>query len=110
MIGSDARIALPEAQETQQQPRWGDEIKCPAPAEVSADQSTDHIAERATDRNRRAKDRHDPTPLFDGEKVGQDCRRRRPIAAFANSNANSSCEENRECCCETGAAAGQAPQ
>src|SRR4030095_5520715 len=107
---SDARVPLPETQHAQQQPRRSNEIKCPAPAEVSANQSTDHIAERAADWNRRAKNRHDATPLFDREKVGQDCRRRGSVAAFANSNANSSCKKNRECCRETGAAAGQAPQ
>src|SRR5206468_5339121 len=110
MIRCDARVALPEAQETQEQPWRGNEIKCPAPAEMSTDQSTDHIAERAANWNRRAKNRHDATPRFDWEKIGQDRRRRWPIAAFANSDTNSSCKENRECCCETGAAAGQAPQ
>src|SRR6266478_4076451 len=110
MIRRDTRIALPEAQQSEQQPWRCNEIKCPAPAKVSADRSADYVAERATDRNRRAKDRHDATTCFDREKIGQNRRRCRSVAAFANSNAYSSCEENRECCCETGAAAGQAPQ
>ena len=110
MICGDARVALPEAQQAQQQPRRGDQIKCPAPAEVSADQSADDIAERAANWNRRAKNRHDATTRFDREKIGQDRRRRRTVAAFANSNAYASRKENRECRRETGAAAGQAPQ
>src|SRR5258707_14521811 len=97
MIRCDARVALPEAQETQEQPWRGNEIKCPAPAEMSTDQSADHIAERAANRNRRTKNRHDATPRFDWEKIGQDSPRRRPVAAFANSDAYPSRKKNAEC-------------
>src|SRR6266498_4072353 len=96
MIRSDARVALPEAQKAQQQPRRGDEIKCPAPAEVSADQSADHITKGAANGNRGVENRHDPTPCFDRKKIGQDCWCSRAIPAFANSNANASRKENRE--------------
>src|SRR6266498_1400424 len=101
MIRSDAWVALPEAQKAQQQSRRGNEIKCPAPAEVSADQSTDHITKGAADWNRGVKNRHDPTPCFDRKKIGQDCWRRRAIAAFADSNAYASRKENRERRCQT---------
>src|SRR5438552_6405500 len=107
---SDTRVAMPEAQQAQQQTRRCDKIKCPAPTKVSADQSTDYIAERAADWNRRAKNRHDPTTRFDREEIGQNGRCGRPVAAFTNSYANSSREENAECHRETGAAAGQTPQ
>src|SRR5947208_11975127 len=110
MICSDTRIALPEAQQSEQQPWRCNEIKCPAPAKVSADRSADYVAERATDWNRRAKNRHDATPCFDWEKVRQNRRRRRPISAFANSNAYASYKENRECRRQAGAAARNAPQ
>src|SRR5437764_4820875 len=107
---TNARVALPETQQTQQQARRRYEIKCPAPAEASTNQSANNIAECAADRNGRVKDRHDATAFFDREKVGQDCRCCRAVAAFANSNANSSRKENGECRRQTGAAAGQAPQ
>src|SRR6266850_833126 len=110
MIRCDARVALPEAQETQEQPWRGNEIKCPAPAEMSTDQSADHIAERAANRNRRTKNRHDATPRFDWEKIGQDRRGRRPVAAFANSDAYASRKENAECRGKTRPTAGQTPQ
>src|SRR6266480_3361318 len=110
MICSDTRIALPEAQQSEQQPWRCNEIKCPAPAKVSADRSADYVAERATDRNRRAKDRHDATTCFDREKIGQNRRRCRSVAALANSNAYASCKENRECRRQAGAAARNAPQ
>src|SRR5882724_7858105 len=105
----NARITLPKAQQAQQQARWGDEIKSPAPAKVSADQSADDIAECAANRNGGAKNRHDSTSCFDREKIGQDRRRRWPIAAFTNSNAYASRKEDRERRRETGSAAGQAP-
>src|SRR5213078_4593213 len=79
-------------------------------AEASTNQSANNIAECAADRNGRVKDRHDATAFFDREKVGQDCRCCRAVAAFANSNANSSRKENGECRRQTGAAAGQTPQ
>src|SRR5439155_16096933 len=94
---TNARVALPETQQTQQQARRRYEIKCPAPAEASTNQSANNIAECAADRNGRVKDRHDATAFFDREKVGQDCRWCRVVAAFANSNANSSCQENIDC-------------
>src|SRR5437762_3550784 len=40
----NARTALPETEQAQQQTRRRDEIKCPAPAEVSTDQAADHIS------------------------------------------------------------------
>src|SRR6266540_5850052 len=110
MIRSDTRVALPEAQKTEQQTRRCNEIKRPAPAKMSTDQATDNITKGAADWNRCTKNRHDATPRFDWEKIGQDRRRRRPVAAFANSNEHTSCNENRECRGQTGAAAGQAPQ
>src|SRR5206468_5548963 len=93
MIRCDARVALPEAQETQEQPWRGNEIKCPTPAEMSTDQSADHIAERAANWNRRAKNRHDATPRFDWKKIRQDRRRRWSVAAFANPNKDTSSEQ-----------------
>jgi len=45
---------------------------------MSTDQSADHVAERAANWNRCAKNRHDATPRFDWKKIGQDRRRRRP--------------------------------
>src|SRR5437667_1850050 len=107
---TNARVALPETQQTQQQARRRYEIKCPAPAEASTNQSANNIAECAADRNGRVKDRHDATAFFDQEKVGQDCRCCRAVAAFANSNANSSRKEYGECRRQPGAAAGQTPQ
>src|SRR5215469_6155248 len=110
MIGSHTRIALPKTPKAQQQPWRGDQIKCPTPAEVSTDQSTNYIAERAANWNRRVKNRHHATPCFNWEKIRQDRWRRRPITAFANSDADASCKENGECRRKTGAAAGEAPQ
>src|SRR6266545_2485487 len=110
MVRLDAWVSLPEAQQAEQQPRRGNQIKCPPPTEVSADQSTDHIAERAANWNRCTKNRHDPTPLFDREKVGQDRGRCGSVAALANSNTHASRKENSECRGKTGTAAGQAPQ
>src|SRR6266536_6639702 len=107
---SNARIALPETEQTQQQTRRRHEIKCPAPTEMGTDHAADDIAQRAANRNGGAKNRHDPAAYFDREKIGQDCRRSRAVAAFANSNANSSRKENGERRCQTGAAAGQTPQ
>src|SRR5205814_7708970 len=106
----NARIALPETQQPQQQTRWRREIKCPAPAEVSTDQAADDIAQRTADWNGGAKNRHDPAAYFDGEKIGQDCRCSRAVTAFANSNANESRKENSERRRQTGAAAGHAPK
>src|SRR5438067_6015826 len=105
-----ARIALPETQQAQQQTRRRDKIKCPTPAEMSANLSADDISQRAADWNSCAKNRHDATAFFDREKIGQDCQCSRAVVTFANSNANSSRKENGECRCQTGAAAGQAPQ
>src|SRR5207245_2495996 len=96
MIRGNTRIALPEAQETQEQPWRGNDIKRPAPTEMSADQSTDDIAQRAANWNRGAENGHDATPCFDREKIGQDRRRRRPVAAFANSNKDTSSEQYPE--------------
>ena len=77
---------------------------------MSANQSSDHVAERAADRNRRAKDRHDTTSCLDRKKIGQNRRCRRPVATFANSDAYASYKENCKCRRKAGAAAGQAPQ
>src|SRR6266487_4440710 len=106
---SNTRIALPETEQTQQQTRRRHEIKCPAPSEMGTDYAADDIAQRAANRNGGAKNRHDPAADVDRKKIGQDCRRSRAIAAFANSNANSSRKENGERRRQTGAAAGYAP-
>src|SRR5207253_7927969 len=66
----NARIALPETEQTQQQTRRRHEIKCPAPAEVSTDQAADDIAQRAADWNGSAKNRHDSAARFNREKIG----------------------------------------
>src|ERR1700758_654766 len=110
MMRSGARIALPEAQHPQQQTRRRNEIKCPPPAEMSANQSPDDIAQGAADWNCRAKNRHDATARFDRKEIGQDRRRSRSVATFANSNTYSRGKENGECCRQTRAAACQAPQ
>src|SRR5437660_4843150 len=93
---TNARVALPETQQTQQQARRRYEIKCPAPAEASTNQSANNIAECAADRNGRVKDRHDATAFFDREKVGQDCRGCRAGAAFSHSNEKSRRNTNGE--------------
>ena len=77
---------------------------------MSADQSANHIAERAANRNRRVKNRHDAAPCFDRVNIRQDGRRSRAVAAFANSNANASRKKNGKRRRQPGAAAGQAPQ
>src|SRR4029450_7356782 len=84
--------------------------KCPAPTHVSANQSADNIAKRASDGNCRVKNCHDTAACLDRKKVSYNGRSSRPVAAFTNSDENSSGKENRECACETRAAASQAPQ
>src|SRR4029079_14444537 len=105
-----ARIALPETQQAKQQPRGCHEIKGPAPAEMSADQPANHIAERAPNWNRRAKNRHDATPRFNREEIGQNRWRRGAVTAFANSNKDPSSEQYSERRGQTRRAAGQTPQ
>ena len=110
VIRTDSRIALQERQKAKQQTWRCDEIKCPTPAQVSTDEPADYIPEGAPNRNRRIKNRHDATAYFDPEEIGQDCRCRRSVAAFADPHEDSSRKQNGECRCQTGAAAGQAPQ
>src|SRR5262249_61906248 len=107
---SDRRVGLQKAEWPQQKPGWRNEKKCPAPAKVGTDKPPDHIAERAPDRNRREKNRHDATPRLNWKQIRQDCRCSRAVASFANSNENASRKENAECRRQTGAAAGQTPQ
>src|SRR5215471_14479575 len=107
---ADAWIALPQAEQAQQQTRRSNEVKRPAPAELSTDQPADHIAKRTANRNRSAKNRHDPAPCFDRKEIREDSRRGGAITALANSNANPSRKENRKCSRQTRAATGQTPQ
>src|SRR6266581_5501652 len=77
---------------------------------MGADQSTDDVAKRTADWNCRAKDRHDSASCLDREEIGQNCRRRRPVATFANSDTDAGRKENPKCRRQTGATTGQAPQ
>src|SRR6266487_990374 len=91
---SNARIALPETEQTQQQTRRRHEIKCPAPTEMGTDHAADDIAQRAANRNGGAKNRHDPAAYFDREKIGQDCRRSRAGAAAGQAPQNHSATDD----------------
>src|SRR5215475_12300441 len=110
MMRTDARVALPETQQTQQQTRRGYEIKCPSPAEVRTDQPTNDISQRAANWDRRVKNCHHATPCFNRKQISQDGWRRRAVAAFANSNEYACRKKDPKCRRKAGAAAGEAPQ
>src|SRR5204862_2812485 len=78
------RIALPETKQPEQQSRWRDRVKCPAPSEMRADHATNHITERAPNRDCRTKNGHDAPTRLNRKQIRQDRRRGRSVTALAN--------------------------
>ena len=64
--------------------------------EVGQDCAAEDIAERASHRNRGAKERENSSPRLERKKVGQDSWRRRAVAAFANADQHTRCKKHGE--------------
>src|SRR5258708_25876432 len=77
---------------------------------MSADQSPDHVTERASHRNGCAKNCHDPAARFDWKNIGQDCRRGRAVAPFPNAHKDAGGDQNRKRRGKSGGASCQATQ
>src|SRR6202047_881290 len=77
---------------------------------MSADQSPDHVTESASHRNGCAKNCHDPAARFDWKNIGQDCRRGRAVAAFADAYKDAGGDQKRKRRRKSGGASCQAPQ
>src|SRR3977135_2092336 len=107
---SRARVHLEETKQTENNSGNRDKIKRPAPAELSVDQSSEHVPKSASNRNRAAKNRHNAAALLHREVVGQDGRRGGTITAFANSHEDAREKEGHERYCETGGGGGEAPE
>ena len=104
-----ARIAHEQAQRREHQAREGDEVKRHAPAEVRADRAPKDVAERAANRDREIEIGQHATALFDRVEVGDDRRRGRPVAGFADADEHARDEQHGERPGQSRPATGQAP-
>src|SRR5205807_4892521 len=105
-----ARVGLEETKQAKKNAGDGHHVKGPAPSELMIDHTTEHITQRASDRDRTAKNRHDPAPHSEREVIGQNRRCRRTVTAFTDSDKNSREEQRHESSRETRCRRREAPK